>query len=461
MATVFLAEDERLGRKVAIKRLHAESPDDMAARFTREAKLGASLNHPNLVAIFDTEKDDEGVLIVMEYVDGESLAQSLRRGPLPTGEALRVIDGVASALDHAHANGVVHRDVKPANVLIAKDGTPKLVDLGIATAAEAAQITRSGTILGTPAYIAPERLEGGTGGPEADVYSLGVVAFEALSGRKARDGRSPLEIAHRVATEPPPSLAEAAPGTPEKAARVLRKAMAREPGSRQKSAGELASALRDAFGDAEPKEGVTASTRLLGAAPPKRRRPEPRRQAKPPPRRRSGPRMSGLLLVGLIALFLAAAALAIGALSGGDEEKHSASTPAKKQDSTDNQTQAEQTTPEETTQQQQATEDAQPPPAAGQGGAAEGARLNSQGFEMLNAGDPEGAIPILQQAVEAFPEGTSDVNYAYALYNLGDALVQAGRPEEAIPILERRLQIPNQRGTVKKKLKEAKKAAKG
>src|SRR3954447_10151491 len=118
MASVLLAEDERLGRHVAIKRLHAEAPEDTARRFRREARLGASLNHPNLVSVYDIVTDDEGVLIVMEYVDGETLRDAIDRGPLPTERALEVLRGVAVALDHAHEEGIVHRDVKPANILL-------------------------------------------------------------------------------------------------------------------------------------------------------------------------------------------------------------------------------------------------------------------------------------------------------------------------------------------------------
>ena len=113
MASVVLCDDERLGRSVAVKRLHADSPREMEQRFAREARLGASLNHPNLVAIYDTAVDDEGVLIVMEYVEGESLSQALRRGPLEPGRVARMASELGGALDHAHAQGVVHRDVKP------------------------------------------------------------------------------------------------------------------------------------------------------------------------------------------------------------------------------------------------------------------------------------------------------------------------------------------------------------
>ena len=471
MATVFLAEDERLGRKVAVKRLHSESPDDMAKRFQREAKLGASLNHPNLVSIFDTVSDDEGVLIIMEYVEGETLAQALRGGPLETERALCVIEAVAEAIDHAHSTGVVHRDVKPANVLLGTNGTPKLVDLGIATAAETAQITRSGTILGTPAYIAPERLEGGKGGPEVDVYSLACVAFEALSGRKARQGTSPLEIAHKVATEPPPDLTDVTPDAPKAAADVLKRAMARDPSERYGSAGEFARELRNAYGRRE--EGVTSATALM----PDRPRPQaasaeapaPRTAHREPRTTRRAPRLSGLLLVGLIALFLALAALAISALSGDDEPaRNESSAPQERQEqpSAQDEEQPAEEQPAEEQPAEEQTQDEQPagdgggvPAPSGENDAAKGQRLNAKGFDQLNRGQADKAVDTLTQAVAAWPAGTSDLQYQYALFNLGSALVAAGRPDEAIPILEKRLEHPDQRETVQAKLDEAKAAA--
>src|SRR4051794_32576464 len=168
MATVFLAEDTRLGRRVAGKRLHAHSPDDMALRFKREAKLGASMNHPNLVSVFDTVTDDEGVLIVMEYVEGQNLAEAIRRdGRIEPERALRILRGAAAALDEAHHQGVMHRDVKPANTLIGRDDEAKLADLGIGKAAEGTRITRAGAVLGPPSYMAPDQLEGGPAGPPA------------------------------------------------------------------------------------------------------------------------------------------------------------------------------------------------------------------------------------------------------------------------------------------------------
>src|SRR3954447_21138079 len=207
MATVFLATDERLERDVAIKRLHADTTDDSGRRFQREAKLGASLNHPNIVSVYDIVPDDEGVLIVMEYVPGHTLRDETARGPMEPARAIEILCAMGSALDHAHAHGVVHRDVKPANVLIDdRAGQVKLADLGIATAAEHSRITHSGAVLGTASYMAPERLDGGAGEKAVDIYALAAVAFEMLSGRKAITGSSPLEIARRVATAPPLDL---------------------------------------------------------------------------------------------------------------------------------------------------------------------------------------------------------------------------------------------------------------
>src|SRR3954468_1769905 len=257
-AVVMLAEDERLGRKVAVKRLHAESPDDAARRFEREAKLGASLNHPNIVAVYDIDTDDEGVLIVMEYVGGRTLRGEMDARPMQPARAIEVLCGIAAGLDHAHKQGVVHRDVKPANVLIAeRDGAVKLTDLGIATAAERTHITRSGTVLGTAAYMAPERLDGNAGGPPVDVYATAAVAFEMLSGRKAVTGRTAVEVARRVMEAPPPDLAEALPGTPARAAEVLKRGLAKEPAERPARAGELVGGRSGAYAEAAQPTGPT------------------------------------------------------------------------------------------------------------------------------------------------------------------------------------------------------------
>jgi serine/threonine-protein kinase len=304
MASVFLAEDERLGRKVAIKRLHSDSAEEMAQRFVREAKVGASLNHPNIVSVYDTLTDDEGVLIVMEYVEGETLRDAIARGPVEPEVALRVLRGIASALDHAHENGVVHRDVKPANILIGADGRGKLADLGIASAAERTRITRSGTVLGTAAYMAPERLDGGKGDPAVDVYALAAVAFEALSGHKAMEGTTPVEIARRIVSAPPPDLAEAWDAAPPGAASALKRGLAKDPRDRPGSA----SALIDDLGRSlEHRTRPTAATAPL---------PGSRSEAPGPPGPRTG-RPGWLIPALALAAILVVIVVLVSALGGG------------------------------------------------------------------------------------------------------------------------------------------------
>jgi eukaryotic-like serine/threonine-protein kinase len=464
MATVFLAEDERLGRRVAVKRLHADSPEDTARRFAREARIGASLNHPNLVTVFDTVSEDETVLIVMEYVEGESLGDALKRGPLDQGRAASVVRGVAAALDHAHEQGVVHRDVKPANILLGSNDTVKLVDLGIATALEGTQITASGSVVGTAAYMAPEQLDGRAAGPRADVYALGIVAYEMLSGRRAYRGGSPIEIAHQVMEGPKPDLLDAWPTAPPAAAAAIERATAFDPEMRQATAGEFAGELSDALA-ADARESSTGPTVALGD-----RRRERRVVAPPivtvPPRRRLP-----LGAIAAVAIALLAVAAVLILTSGGGDKPQSHTDAAAQQRKSDRraarkakaqQQQQQTTTQQTTTQQQQQT--TTPPPSTPQPTGhdpAEGARLQAQGHRLIEQGNPAAAIPVLQKAVASFPPDTTDLNYAYALFDLGHALRLAGRPADAIPVLEKRLQINNQRGVVEQELKLAREQANG
>jgi serine/threonine-protein kinase len=278
MATVFLAEDERLGRLVAVKRLHGDSTEDIGRRFRREARLGASLNHPNIVAIYDIASDDEGVLIVMEYVDGRTLRDEIAAGPLPPERALPILRGVAAALDHAHGEGVVHRDVKPANILVRKDGHVKLADLGIASAAEQSRITKSGAVLGTAAYMSPERLDGRPGGPAADVYALAAVAFEVLCGRKAVEGATPMEVARRVVSGPPPDLRDCLADASAGLAEALMRGLAKDPADRPPTAGLLVKEIESGLAEERrrslvphgvPNPAGTASKRVAEAGRPR------------------------------------------------------------------------------------------------------------------------------------------------------------------------------------------------
>jgi eukaryotic-like serine/threonine-protein kinase len=474
MATVYLAEDQRLGRKVAVKRLHSDSPEDAAQRFEREAKVGASLSHPNLVTVFDTVADDEGVLIVMEYVPGENLAQLMARERVPAEQGVSIIRQVAGALDHAHQAGVVHRDVKPPNILISPDGKAKLVDLGIATATERTQITQAGTVLGTPSYMAPEQLEGAKITKAVDIYALGAVAFELLSGRKARRGRTPVEIAHQIASEPSPDIRQAWSDAPPAAAAALQRAMARNPSERPRSAGQLARALDDAFkatqpattrplpprDEAPPVAAVApAPTPRPQPAPPHRRRPP----VAPPPTssRRGLPRWIPVALL-VAALLVAAGAIAALSSGGGDKgtaaieqttkttAKHKKKTSKPKSTSTaTTPTTAATTTQQPTTSQTTPSTTTQAPVSGGSP-----SQMQAEAHNLINQGQYAKAIQLDRQVVA---QGSgSGLTYAYALYDLGHALRVSGHPDQAIPILEQRLKINNQRDVVQAELNKAK-----
>jgi serine/threonine-protein kinase len=358
MASVFLAEDCELGRRVAIKRLHPDTPEEIGPRFRREMRVAASLSHPNVVTLYDATMDDGAVLLIMEYVEGPTLAQRMADGPLDPHDALVILRELADAVDYLHAQGVIHRDIKPANILLDRDERVKLTDLGIASAAQATGITTSGTVLGTPAYMAPELFEGDRAKPAADVYSVAAIAFEMLSGRRAREGGTPAVMAMRATSEPPPDLREIWPDAGP-LADVLGRGMAREPGERHESATALIDDIAWALSERElPATEAMAASDLPAAPAPQRTaevevepprgpkpeaeaeaaEPEPEREAKPappppPPRQRPRPRPRererrppAVLLLGAAAL--AAAAIAAVLIASGGSDPKPASTHA-------------------------------------------------------------------------------------------------------------------------------------
>jgi eukaryotic-like serine/threonine-protein kinase len=266
MAVVLLAHDDELDRPVAIKLLaeHLARDPSFRTRFLREARLSAALAHPNVVQVFDAGEDGGRPYIVMEHVRGETLADVLaRRGRLPADEAVGLALQACGGLQHAHDAGLVHRDVKPQNLLLRDDGTLKLVDFGIARAAEETRLTQAGTILGTAAYLSPEQAAGEEVTPAADVYSLGVVLYELLTGRTPYTFETLAELAHVQAVEPVEPIGELTPGVPPALEDVVMRCLARNPSYRPGSAAELASQLRAAF----PRDFATAETAPLDVAP--------------------------------------------------------------------------------------------------------------------------------------------------------------------------------------------------
>jgi eukaryotic-like serine/threonine-protein kinase len=344
MATVQLAFDTRLERNVAVKLLAEHLADDSSfvSRFKREALAAARLVHPNVVQVFDFGLDDESHrnFIVMEYVDGQSCAEILReRGTLPPDEAVEILAQSCRGLAYAHRHEVVHRDVKPGNLLRSHDGMVKLADFGIAKAAEQSDITKVGSVLGTAAYLAPEQARGEPAGPASDMYALGVVAYQLLAGRLPYEAASLTDLARLQESGPPPRLDEVTTGVSPALAAAVARALHRDPDQRYPDAGEMETALRDSLLGRAPAAPTgwagtedTAATRMLtgtsatsamprtSQAPPRRRLEPldepptraPRRAPAPPPPRRKQKSGGGLrLFVGLlVALALAAAGFA-------------------------------------------------------------------------------------------------------------------------------------------------------
>ncbi|MEV4189109.1 protein kinase, partial [Streptosporangium canum] len=217
MATVYLALDIRLDRTVAVKVMHRSLAEDpsFVRRFIGEAKSVASLSHPNVVHVFDQGTDGDNVYLSMEYVPGRTLRDVLRaRGRLPAREALEVMIPVLAALGAAHQAGLVHRDVKPENVLLSDDGRVKVVDFGLARAIEATNQTRTGVMIGTIGYMSPEQVTSGATDARSDVYSAGIMLFELLTGRQPYEGDTPMSVAYRHVHDTVPVPSALLPGTP-------------------------------------------------------------------------------------------------------------------------------------------------------------------------------------------------------------------------------------------------------
>ncbi len=358
MSTVQLALDRRLERQVAVKLLaeHLAEDSQFISRFRREALSAARLVHPNIVQVFDFGLDEESGrhYIVMEYVHGRSGAEILREETrLSVADTLELVDGACRGLAHAHRMGVIHRDVKPGNIMRSDDGAVKLADFGIAKAVgQTSQITQAGSVLGTAAYLAPEQASGAEVGPPADLYGLGVVTYQLIAGRLPYDANSLTELALLQQREYPPRLDEVVGDVPPSLGMAVEKALALRPEERYASAEDMRKALHAAARGIAPEGAdATAATAMLGREPPtastrvatgsersgRRLQPQPpsrpvtpeeyepipelppsRRDSPPPRRRRAGPIIAVVLVAGVIA---AAIAFAIGDSQGSSAVK--------------------------------------------------------------------------------------------------------------------------------------------
>jgi beta-lactam-binding protein with PASTA domain/tRNA A-37 threonylcarbamoyl transferase component Bud32 len=269
MAQVYLAQDLLLDRPVALKVLFPELSVDhsFVERFRREAKAAANLSHPNIVSVYDWGQGENTYFIVMEYVDGPTLSSMLRDGPLAPERAAVIAAAVAAALDFAHRRGVIHRDVKPGNVLIDQRNQVKVADFGIARAVGTSEnLTQTGSVMGTATYFSPEQAQGYAVDPRSDVYSLGVVLYEMVTGQAPFSGDSPVAIAYKHVKEPVPLPRQINPAVPPALESVILKAMAKDPADRYQSAEEMRADLaRFASGEAVTAPAALAATGVMGA----------------------------------------------------------------------------------------------------------------------------------------------------------------------------------------------------
>jgi serine/threonine-protein kinase len=360
MSTVFLATDEVLERSVAVKLLaeHLAEDEAFVARFRREALAAARLQHPNVVQVFDSGEDPESGrhYIVMEYVDGPSCAELLREHrTLDVDETVRIVRDACHGLEYAHRAGVIHRDVKPGNLLLTADGILKLADFGIAKAAEQTRITQVGSVLGTAAYLSPEQASGQEAGPESDLYSLGVCAYQFLTGRLPHEYGSLTELALKQQNEAVEPISAFRDDVPPELDRAIRAALERDPHRRYESALEMADALEAGYrGEDTDTTRALDRTEYLGGGtdqtqalprgntmyqPPPTRRPPattginapvPQRQEPAPraPRERNW----GRIVAGVLALVLIVAAVYLAAGLGSDPDKIRGSDPTSQAD---------------------------------------------------------------------------------------------------------------------------------
>ena len=437
MAEVYRATDESLGRKVAVKVLSERyaSDEELHARFLREARTAASLSgEPNVIVIHDVGETRRSLpFIVMELVPGGTLADRLRHGRIPAAQALDWLEQAAGALDRAHDRGIVHRDVKPGNLLVAEDGTIRVSDFGIARAAGNDTLTIAGTVLGSSGYMAPEQARGEATTPASDRYALACVAYELLSGRRPFVRANPTAEAHAHATEEPPSPRTFDASLPPAVDAVFARALAKEPAARYPTCLALVDDLRRAL---EPETDATEATVVAGPpqAPP---------AAVPVVRHSTPPRRTAIIV--LVAGLLGAGALLAWALStmGGDGDgARTVVVTETAQGRTVQRTVTQSNTVTQTVDSQGGDGEGgdQGPPSNSSNESA----LNDEGFQLLQQGDPQGALPLLESAVAALA-GSGSTTEAYASYNLALARYSLGRCDGVADLLDRSEEIQGKR----------------
>jgi eukaryotic-like serine/threonine-protein kinase len=439
MAMVYAAHDEVLDRPVAVKVLAEHLSEDDAARqrFQREARAAAALSsHPNVVTVFDVGEHEGRSFIVMELRRGGTIGDVMAKGKVPQLTALQWLRDAASALDAAHEGGVTHRDIKPANLLLDEHQRLAVADFGIARLAWEQQVTATGQVLGTAAYLSPEQATGEPATAASDRYALAVVAFELLTGRRPFEAEHFAAQARAHIEDPPPPS-----GLGADVDAVLQRGLAKDPSERWPSATAFVDALRDAL-EAEQKPAPT--TKFMGA---------PAAAAPPPPPRRTAPRAtvapaarprrssSRWLAPAVIALLAVIAVIAIiGAAGDGDGAQRAESTPeptatAKAEDEKKEEPKKE-ATPEPTAAATEAAPESTPADAELPTGSI--SELDAKGYDLIQAGQYAEAVPYERAAVEQCGDSTETI-CSYAIYNLGTALNRSGNPAEAIPYLQRRL----------------------
>ena len=481
MASVWEAEDLLLGRIVAVKVLAAQYAADPGARarFQREARTAAQVSdQSHVVTIFDIGEHNNDAFIVMEYFAGGTVADRLRSTRdagerVPRETAMRWLREAASGLDVAHDAGIVHRDVKPANLLLDAQDRCAVADFGIARLADDTQMTQTGQVLGTAAYISPEQALGRPATPASDRYALAVVAYELLTGSRPFTGGPPTAQALQHAQSQPPLASAAAPELPKALDAVLERGLAKDPEGRPRTASELVSAIQSALdggAKVEPTQAIagTSPTPRLPtppvpipvpvpprriepvAAPPRRIEPDAapsRPSPQPPPGEAPRPRRSPSPAILAAIVFAGAVVALVLALSSGGDPKQSA-----ERRSTQPTAERAKSTTTAAPSGQSETPAKSTPSTSTQG--ASPTVLARRGHDLVAAGDHAQAVEPLRAAVEGLrPAG--GLPYAFALYDLGVALNRSGNPEEAVTVLQERLKIPNQTEVVQAELDNA------